>query len=225
MKSRGIEINIVTQHDIAKLPEYKPPSFTAHVSDPPVIHIASLAAPSPPRRGQVLSPTTFAASICIIPILPSSQIWLEYTIDGPHPPNASYLFRLSVNGRDIVSWDCTRKHGWCGKMMYVLSVEQATRSCGYQPVKRLALRFGDNGEDDVLEVKVFRIEKRVRIRDISEVGRVDAGMKDGLKLTNSGFIEPGTRMRRYKYQLLDPKDTPYAAFLFLCRSPGQSYRT
>jgi hypothetical protein len=106
-------------------------------------------------------------------------------------------------------------------MMYVLSVEQGIGRGGYQPVKRLALRFGHDGEDDVLEVKVFRIEKRVRVRDISEVGKIDGGMKDGLRLTNSGFVEPGTRLRRYKYQLLDPKDVPYAAFLFRCRTPGQ----
>jgi hypothetical protein len=40
-------------------------------------------------------------------------------------------------------------------------------------------------------------------------------------LTNSGLLELGRRPRRYKYQLLDPIDMPYAAFQFHCRSKGK----
>lgn len=35
---------------------------------------------------------------------------------------------------------------------------------------------------------------------------------------HGGFIEQGRPARRYQYQLLDPKDEPYATFQFCCRS-------
>ena len=41
------------------------------------------------------------------------------------------------------------------------------------------------------------------------------------RLSNGGLLEPGFPRRRYKYQLLDPVDEPYAAFRFQYRSYGQ----
>ena len=100
------------------------------------------------------------------------QIWLEYSVSPPHPPNASYFFKLLHNGRLVTSWDCTAKHGYAGKMSYALEV-----LAGHQTdLRRRAMRFGNGRtsteeaklgmrvEDDCLEVRVCRIEKRKRIR-------------------------------------------------------------
>lgn len=41
------------------------------------------------------------------------------------------------------------------------------------------------------------------------------------RLSDGGLLDGSPRPRRYKYQLLDPKDAPYAAFRFFCRSAGK----
>ncbi|KAJ9609151.1 hypothetical protein H2200_006923 [Cladophialophora chaetospira] len=201
VKFRGIEVNVISQFDICKLPEFA--ATTSNHPDP------YPAGPHP----------SYPTATCAVPIYPGSQIWFEYTVDGPHPTGAIYFFKLIINGVVVTSWDCTAKLGFHGKMMYNLVSESRGQ------VSRQALRFGDGmGEghsEDVVQVNVYRVEKRVRIKNIEEgIGKVaiKTAKADGLRLTNSGLLEPGIRPKRYKYQLLDPVDMPYAAFKFHCRS-------
>ena len=222
VKFRDIEICIISQFDICKLPEFKyPRSPTSNDPfEPNNLH----KAPSPP-----LPP--FPTASCYVPIYPSSQIWFEYTVDGPHPPGAAYFFKLIINGKVITSWDCTAKHGFHGKMVYNLVSEGIDPETECAVLKRQALRFGDGLEynvrgrwdEDLILISVHRIEHRRRVRELEQgIGRVDvkSAKADGLRLTDSGVTEPGIRPRRYKYQLLDPIDMPYAAFQFHCRPYG-----
>ncbi|OAL28428.1 hypothetical protein AYO22_02882 [Fonsecaea multimorphosa] len=215
VKFRGIEIGIISQFDICKLPEfqYRKPS---RVQDPFQVNYQQDGGPS-----SVPYPTT----ACFVPIYPGSQIWFEYTIDGPHPPEAAWFFKLFINGKVVTSWDCTAKHGFHGKMMYNLVREGVDPDTGHAVVKTQALRFGDGLEDrerggrdeDMIQINVHRVEHKRRIRDLeSGLGQVSS-MSYNFRLTNSGFLEPCIRPRRYKYQLLDPVDMPYAAFQFHCR--------
>ncbi|KIW73174.1 hypothetical protein PV04_01312 [Phialophora macrospora] len=206
VKFRGVEINVISQFDICKLPEYA--ATASNDTDP---------FRTTDRSDDHLAPS-YPTATCYIPIYPGSQIWFEYTIDGPHPAGASYFFKLFVNDATVTSWDCTARHGFQGKMMYNLVHE------GRGQVKRQALKFGDGIGDgqgeDVVRFHIYRIERRVRVREIEEgIGRVNshAPRADGLRLINSGLLEPGFRPRRYKYQLVDPVDMPYAAFQFRCR--------
>ncbi|ETI28320.1 hypothetical protein G647_00769 [Cladophialophora carrionii CBS 160.54] len=170
VKFRGIEVNVISQFDICKLPEFAATTFNH--TDP--FGIAN--------RPENHAPPSYPTAACYIPIYPGSQIWLEHTIDGPHPAEASYFFKLFVNDKVVTSWDCTAKHGFQGKMMYNLVHE------GGGQVKRQALKFGDGmgnrqGED-VMRVHVYRVEKRVRVREIEQdTGRVNIGAcrPDGLR--------------------------------------------
>ena len=74
---RGINVHIVTQMEARRLPEYS-------------------TAQAPPDRGPTVA--------CYIPLYQGAQFWLEYSIDGPHPPNAMYLFKLYMNGHSVTSW-------------------------------------------------------------------------------------------------------------------------
>ncbi|KAI1629185.1 hypothetical protein EDD37DRAFT_40008 [Exophiala viscosa] len=217
MKFRGIEVCIISQFDICKLPEFHYPT-PPQPADPFQVdsnHEPMIASPSP-------------TASCHVPIYPGSQIWFEYSIDGPHPPGAAYYFKLFINGKVITAWDCTAKHDFHGKMMYNLVNDGTEPLTGGLAVRRQALRFGDGLEDrqvgelddDLIQINVYRIEHRKRIRDLVQgLGSVDvkSTTADGLRLTNSGVVEPGFRPRRYRYQLLDPVDMPYAAFRFFCR--------
>ncbi|KAK5046841.1 hypothetical protein LTR84_007195 [Exophiala bonariae] len=218
VKFRGIEVSLISQVDICRLPEYLCPPDVSSQSP-------NEDNPLPPNSPQ------YPVASCHVPIYPGSQIWLEYSIEGPHPPGAAYFFKLFVNGKEVTSWDCTAKHGFHGKMMHTLVNEGLDAMSGHAAVRRQALKFGDDlprselGQtvmlDDCLQVNVHRIEHRQRIRDLEEaIGSVtvESVRPDGIRLSNGGILNGSPRPRRYKYQLLDPKDAPYAAFRFFCRS-------
>ena len=90
VKWRGIEIAIVSQFDIRRLPEFRVPSNNDPFESSP-----------PPNETSVAS--------CYVPIYPGSQIWFEYSIEGPHPPKASYFFKIFHNETLLTSFDCTAK--------------------------------------------------------------------------------------------------------------------
>lgn len=75
MRFRGINIDVVSQFDAKRLAEYS----TARFCD-----------------GRVAA--------CYLAIEPGAQIWLEYSIDGPHPDKAAYSFKLLIDGQIITSW-------------------------------------------------------------------------------------------------------------------------
>ena len=45
---------------------------------------------------------------CHVPLLSGTQMWIEYSIDGPHPPGALYLFKLLIGDHNVSSWVCAR---------------------------------------------------------------------------------------------------------------------
>ncbi|KAH0844175.1 hypothetical protein FOPE_08773 [Fonsecaea pedrosoi] len=172
VKLRGIEICIISQFDICKLPEFQYHKPSSGPKDPFQLNYQHENAPSSP----------FPSVACFVPIYPGSQIWFEYTVDGPHPPEAAWFFKLLINGKVVTSWDCTAKHGFHGKMMYNLVSEGLDPDSGRAVLKTQALRFGDGLEDgergghdeDIVQINVHRIEHRKRVRDL-EPGLGEAG--------------------------------------------------
>lgn len=175
VKFRGIEVSIISQFDIRKLPEYR----------------LRQQSPLPTSESRVAnsssSPSSKAVASCYVPIYPGSQIWFEYCIDGPHPPGAAYFFKSLLDGKVITSWDCTEKHDYHGKMMYNLSSEDNHPQLGGGVnILRQALKFASdvaddvqpNAQKDVVEVRVHRIEHRKRVRDLcQEMSKIDFSSK------------------------------------------------
>jgi hypothetical protein len=164
VKFRGIEISIISQFDIRKLPEFR---FRQQSPSPPDSFRPKTDLPSPSSK---------AVASCYVPIYSGSQIWFEYCIDGPHPPAAAYFFKFLLNGKVVTSWDCTEKHDYHGKMMYNLTYEGEDLNNGAGNIIRQALKFAseivDDGQTterkDVMEIRVHRIEHRKRIRDLTK---------------------------------------------------------
>ncbi|EXJ92497.1 hypothetical protein A1O3_01049 [Capronia epimyces CBS 606.96] len=221
VKFRGIEVCIISQFDICRLPEFRYPK-PYQPADP--FQVQGQGSHAPEEATSSPSPT----ASCYVPVYPGSQIWFEYTIDGPHPPGAAYFFKMFLNGRAITAWDCTAKHGFHGKMMYNLVPGGVDPMTGETGVRRQALKFGAGSEEraggglqgDLIQINVHRIEHRKRIRDLQHgLGSVDINSNNAVGLR--GLLEPGFRPRRYQYQLLDRVDMPYATFRFYCRSYGE----
>lgn len=161
VKFRGIDINIVSQLDAGPLPEF--------------------ATTNPSGIG--------THAICYVPVHPGSQIWFEYSIDGPHPPEAAYLFKLFINEQFITSWDCTSKHGYHGKATYLLS--HSLDTFGEQQLQRSGFRFTNQEEEndrrtrvsnDCIEIRIHRIEHRQRIKSHYSVPRPKIVQEDAGKL-------------------------------------------
>ena len=170
VKFRGIEISIISQFDIRKLPEFQFPET------------------SPPDQAQTSPLNPKATASCYVPIYPGSQIWFEYNIDGPHPPEAAYFFKLLFNGRAVTNFDCGSKHNYHGKMMYNL-MAQGRDEKGDIRIIRQALHFfnepenGDSSQqEDVIEFSVHRIEHRKRVRELKDgIGAADIGLGQTLQ--------------------------------------------
>jgi hypothetical protein len=155
VKFRGINVSIVSQFDIRKLPEFSP----CESNDP--FH----------QEGLALHPDNNSVASCYVPIYPGSQIWFEYSIDAPHPPDASYFFKLLHNGQVVTSWDCTAKYGYHGNATYSIECIGIDNLTGAPLVRRNAFKFlsrylreeGVGPFDDCIEFRIHRIEHRQRI--------------------------------------------------------------
>lgn len=153
---RSITISLVSQFDILTIPEYAPPATpTDPFSNAPTL----------------VDPDHSLVSI-YIPIYPSSQFWISYSIAPPYPPRLLYYFKLYLNGQSVVSWGCGEEDGYKGKTMFGLY--DSGRSITSQPaIERRVLCFAPESRDidqtgadntsNVLEVKVFRSKGRKRI--------------------------------------------------------------
>lgn len=153
VKYRGISVSMISQHDIRKLPEYEPPSS----ADP-----FQTAGPS------IRSEKDSIAS-CYVPAYPGAQIWFDYSIENPHPPNAQYFFKLVHNGEVFTSWDCTAKHDYQGRTTFALKYLGTHPQTGEPVIERQAFRFSTEMPshigplDNCVEIRVYRIDHRATI--------------------------------------------------------------
>ena len=177
VKFRGIEVSIVSQFDIRKLPEFSPPKC------------------DPFNEGPSLQSDDNAVASCYVPVYPGSQIWFEYSIDSPHPPNASYFFKLLHSGQLITSWDCTAKHCYQGKTTYDIQYIGDDNSTGMPLVKRQAFKFSSVNRkevgpfEDCLEVSVHRIEHRQRIPTDTTGNPTEASQGSRAGNASEGFTQ------------------------------------
>ena len=174
VKFRGIDVSIVSQFDIRKLPEFSP----CQSNDPFQ------------QAGPTLRSDDRSVASCYVPIYPGSQIWFQYSVDAPHPPGASYFFKMLHNGQVVTSWDCTSKHGYHGNMTYNIRYVGNDNLTGIALVQRQVLKFTPaeptkdvDPFDDCIEIRIHRIEHRQRMAlDSSNAGiqALENGQSAGL---------------------------------------------
>ncbi|KAK5106631.1 hypothetical protein LTS08_000752 [Lithohypha guttulata] len=145
VKFRGVNVHIVSQFEAVRLPEY---GTTQGV-----------------ENGQHIVAH-------YVPIHTGAQIWFEYSIDGPHPPNAMYLLKLFINGENITNWDCTTKHDYHGKAMCSLQTIEYG-SFKQRAVLQNVFMFSSeeqsaspNTKDHNFEIRVHRVQQRRRVREL-----------------------------------------------------------
>ena len=159
---RSITLSLISQYDILTIPEYAPPTY---LSDDPFIT----------SDKRVLVDAAKSLVSVYVPRYPGSQFWLRYSISPPHPPKALFYFKLSLNGKELVSWGCGREEGFKGKTMWGL-YDSGVDWMGEKVIERRVLCFAaeddapsssDKAVDDprqFLEVRVYRAKRRQQIK-------------------------------------------------------------
>lgn len=119
--------------------------------------------------------------------------------------------------------DCTYKHDYHGKAVYALhNVIRGKQRAATQSVFMFSMncenRSGTQTTDDLFEIRVYRIEHRVRVWDPTLDELTQKEIASNIKIVDNGLIEQQRPAKMYKYQLLDPLDRPYATVKFYCRT-------
>ena len=152
---RNITVSLISQFDVLLIPEYAPPSQSSTPSEN-----ASLA-----PEADLIHPTLPIVTV-YIPTYPSSTFWLSYCIQTSSPtlhrwPAVPfYYFKLFVNGRHIVSWGCGTEDEFKGKTMFGIFRSQD----GAGALERRVLAFGEEEDEGIVELKVYRARARGRVR-------------------------------------------------------------
>jgi hypothetical protein len=117
-----------------------------------------------------------------IPVFPPAQFFLNYHVNTPDDEELFYVFKLFVGGEEFVTWDCGSEHAFSGKTMFGLFDTSLNEAGGGKGLKKKAFHFNgecrvigdytsDKDEDRLVEVKVYRANKKLRVpRETEQYG-------------------------------------------------------
>ena len=160
---RSITVSLVSQYDVLTIPEYPPASDRA--SPDPFV--------SKPGDIRLIDQENSLVTV-YVPVYPSSQFWIVYSISPPYPPNALFYFKLFLNDKHVVSLGCGEPDGYKGKMMFNMepradgSWERQVLCFSPGPTKndkgRAPSSKTKTGKlENKLEIKVYRAKTRRRV--------------------------------------------------------------
>lgn len=164
---RSINIALHSQFDIERIPEYHPP-------------LSPFALPSDhPAIAPLVDDATATCSV-YVPVLSGSQFWISYSVSPPVPEGHYFLFKLCIDGENIVSWSTGKEDAWMGKTMFGLfdagigkTVEKKVL-CFSAPDKEGQVKEGS------VEVRVHRASGRKRVeRETKVYGEMEHAKREG----------------------------------------------
>ncbi|KAJ4389317.1 hypothetical protein N0V93_006783 [Gnomoniopsis smithogilvyi] len=234
---RGIDISIITQSEFGRLPEYPHPDGSYFQS----LATKQAAGQSQPPSSEPGNEDAIAngsanvgdpdARISVyIPSLPGSQFWINYVVENEPSPPCHLFFKLHMNGRHITSWGINPKvksQGRVEKALYepcdrwnqedngvVFKQEGIEARYFYFVSDQQQVSVADDG--GLIEVLVFRAKGRKRrAANLSQYRKMD---KYGITAPSGGLVDNPQDVTFFDFHLIDPKDTPFAAFQFHYRS-------
>lgn len=164
---RSINIALHSQFDIETIPEYHTP--------------ASPLAPSPDHLtiAPLINDATSTCSV-YIPAFPGSQFWISYSVSPPVPEGHYFLFKLYIDGENIVSWSTGKQDAWRGKTMFGLFDAGNGKT-----VEKRVLCFSALGREGVVkdgsvEIRVHRASGRKRVeREMKVYEQMGHAKRDG----------------------------------------------
>jgi hypothetical protein len=173
---RSITIALHSQFDIETLPEYYPPPVAPFPSSH---RVSSSTTPIPPLVDDRTSTTSVH-----IPVLPGSQFWIAYSVSPPVPEGQYFLFKLYIDGKQVMNWSTGKDEGWMGKTMFGL-FESGSGGNARRRIEKRVLCFSGMDKDGKMrdgcvEIKVHRANARKRVdRELQVFGETAFAKADG----------------------------------------------
>jgi hypothetical protein len=133
---RGINLKLHSSFSIQGLPEIAP---TEDISD------RSLAK-------HFVDESRCRVSV-FIPIVPQAHFWISYSIEEPptEPEGVFYVFKLLVNGQQVVTWCCGEEEEWKGKAMFSLYDTGQNNTVGGAGMEKRFFHFSKQKNDAHVE--------------------------------------------------------------------------
>jgi hypothetical protein len=157
---RGVTIELHSQFDIETFPEYQPRQQSYYDK-------RGIAEKVPPLMDEETSTCNV-----YVPVFAGSQFWISYIVEPPVPDDQYFVFKLFIDGSQIVNWSCGKKEQWKGKTMFGL-FQQQDGSDGKRRIEKRVFRFTSTdradtvadafGPDAYMEIRVHRARGRKRI--------------------------------------------------------------
>ncbi|KAI0157344.1 hypothetical protein GGR57DRAFT_500964 [Xylariaceae sp. FL1272] len=238
---RGIEISVIASNDAKQLPEYPHPDGSSvrlwRMTAAAAGHQTNIGlnpTSSSPTTSEPYDPTLQKKEnprvSVYISSLPGEQFWLRYVIAQSPAPSKCIFFKMIMNGRHITSWGIDTTARTAGNVMRALyepgggpSGMSDSDGPTYPGIETRYFHFTTGlghlsaAEDGgLIEVQVFRSKGRKRVAPM--LGTYRSQDKFGITSPSGGLVDNPQDATYYNYYLLDPKDEPYATFLFHYRS-------
>ncbi|KAK1987342.1 hypothetical protein LZ30DRAFT_580267 [Colletotrichum cereale] len=222
---RGLDVSVVPRHDaesIVELPH--PESSSVHLRCPHSVSPTSSPPSSFVSTPKKCNPTTSV----YIPSSPGVQFHLRYSIN--RPPDANYLyFRMTVNGRQVVSWGIRSQaiqNQIISHALYEPDSKWQYRDSGVvykrDGVEKRFFHFAPHLEASaaldggLIELRVFRSKgRRRRAPELKGFRKQDMY---GITSPTGGLVEFPLELTFYDWVLEDSIDSPFATFRFFYRT-------
>ncbi|KAI9715629.1 MAG: hypothetical protein M1828_000772 [Chrysothrix sp. TS-e1954] len=238
---RNITITLRSQYDVLSLPEFAPTSGSATGTPSATSDGASPAiSPGEQKAGSQVS--------VFVPIYPSSQFWIDYSIEPTDPVPVYFFFKLFVNGTLFVNWGVGKEDNYRGKTMHGFFKRSEGRRLGKNKdsaqLERRSLFFSNRtdvkgsssdieeasidlpDERSEMEIRVYRASSRRPAQesvDIFRKSRFNKRLSRGVELLSIGSTDEIHPRRFYDWALIDPPERPYASFRYFFRIWDELY--
>ncbi|KAF4342290.1 hypothetical protein FBEOM_3776 [Fusarium beomiforme] len=227
----GIEVSIVTQPELTKLPEF-PLSDTSYrrvlLSDNQLSR-PSLAGPSRVRsRSQQLQKNSPRISV-YIPSDPGSRFAIHYELHETSQLPRYLYFKVFMNGRNVVNCGvktlkntsgsitrslCEPSERWKYKEGGMLLIRDGIEARCFSFLPHAFQSVAEDG--GLIEVRIFRAKGRHRKLPALEGHRGQESY--GIGSPSGGLIDSSEEAYYYDWILIDSKESPYISFHFHYRS-------
>ncbi|ROW06148.1 hypothetical protein VMCG_04680 [Cytospora schulzeri] len=230
--SQDIEVSILAQPDIGRLPEYPYPDgsqASIHLRAP-----NDTAGDKSTQTAHIIDSTRLTkakSTVSVyIPSVPGAQFWINYVVEKEPTPPCHLFFKLYMNGRHITSWGIDpriKNEGRVEKALYEPSARWDHEDNGtvmkQNGIEARYFHFlcGQQekcvAEDGgLIEVQVFRAKGRKR--RAAKLDQYRHQEQYGIAAPSGGLLDNPQDVTFFDFLLIDPKDAPFASFRFHYRS-------
>ncbi|KAF5700682.1 hypothetical protein FGLOB1_10638 [Fusarium globosum] len=227
----GIEVAMVTQPELAKLPEFPLSGSSSRSVLPSADQLSCLSLAASSRLGTLprqLRKTSPRISV-YVPSDSGSRFGFHYALNETSQLPRYLYFKIFMNGRNITNCGvrvlngasgyitrslCEPSERWKYKEDGVLRIRDGIEARCFSFLPHAHQSVAEDG--GLIEVQVFRAKGRIRRLPILEGHRGQESY--GIGSPSGGLLDSPDEACFYDWILIDSKESPFVSFRFLYRS-------